>query len=298
MPTYDTPEPIDLAINLKVGHVDIIATDRLDTVVTVSPRSESRPVDRRGVDDTDISFDGKRLSVIGPRPRLSWIGPGPFDTVDVKVELPTGSRLSAEVSVGHVHTAGRLGATRIKCSTGAIEVDQADDLWLRAAHGGATVGSADGGVDITSSHGQIRLGKVTGDAVLRSSYGGIQIARSGGDVDAKLSYGDLEISKALASVTAKTAYGTIRLDEVSSGSVDVESGYGQVTVGVRAGTAAWLDLMSKDGRVNNGLSADAAPGPDDDSLAIRVRTQSGDITIRRAGEPHRTPTAAKEGTGQ
>ena len=37
MPTFDTPSPIDLAINLQVGDIEVIATGRTDTVVTVTP---------------------------------------------------------------------------------------------------------------------------------------------------------------------------------------------------------------------------------------------------------------------
>jgi hypothetical protein len=280
MPTYNTPEPIDLAINLQVGNIEILATERTDTVVTVSPRSATKAVDRRGVEDTKVTLDGKRLNIVGPRPRLSWIGPGPFDTVDVKVELPTGSRFTAEVG-GRVRTVGRLGATRIKGAMGT-DVDTTGDLWVRSAHGAVTVGSADGGIDITSAYGQIRVGTVTGDALLRSSFGGIQIGESDGDLEAKLSYGDLEITKVLGSVAAKTAFGDIRLGEVSSGSVQVESGYGQVTIGVRPGVAAWLDLASKIGHVRNELAGEVAPDASEQTVAIRARTQGGDITIQRA----------------
>ena len=50
-----------------------------------------------------------------------------------------------------------------------------------------------------------------------------------------------------------------QLREVSSGSIQVESGFGQVTIGVRPGVPAWLDLSSKDGRVRNELDGDRAP---------------------------------------
>ncbi|HEX7835246.1 MAG TPA: DUF4097 family beta strand repeat-containing protein, partial [Pseudolysinimonas sp.] len=119
-------------------------------------------------------------------------------------------------------------------------------------------------------------------ATLKSSHGNIQIAESGGDLEAKLSYGDLEIAKALGSVTAKTAYGSIQLGEVSSGSIGVESGYGKVTIGVRPGVPAWLDLSSKDGRVRNELDSDRAPDAGDQTVAVRARTQYGDITIQHA----------------
>jgi hypothetical protein len=281
MPTYNTPNPIDLAINLQVGRIEVVASDRTDTVVTVSP-SSSRELDRRGVEQTKVTFEDERLSVIGPKPRISWIGPGPTESVTIKVELPTGSRLTAEIAVGAVKTTGRFGATRIKNATGALDIEATADLWLRAAHGGVTVGTVKGGLDVTAAYGSIRIGKVTGDALLKASYGSIQIGEAGGDVEAKLSYGDLEIAKALGSVTAKTAFGAITLDEVSSGSIQVDSGFGQIAIGVRPGTPAWLDLSSKNGSVRNELEGDSAPAPTEQTVSVRARTQGGDVTVRRA----------------
>jgi len=278
MPTYTTPTPIDLAIKLPVGAVEILAGDRLDTVVTVSPTNPAKAVDRRGAEETKVDFDGQRLTITGPRPRFSFVGP--FESVDVRVELPTGSRLTAETSGGGVRTVGRLGATRVKSSM--VDLDATGDLWVRAMHGNVTVADADGGVEITADHGQIRLGAITGDTVLKASHGTIVVGECGGALEAKLSYGDLDITKALDSVTAKTAYGSIQLHEISSGSIQVESGYGQITIGVRAGVPAWLDLSSKNGRVRNELDGDGAPDPSEQTVAVRARTQYGDITIQRA----------------
>ncbi|HYI32030.1 MAG TPA: DUF4097 family beta strand repeat-containing protein [Glaciibacter sp.] len=280
MPTFTTPAPIDLSLNVQVGAIEVFASDRTDTVVTVSPTNPAKAVDRRGAEETKVDFDGQRITIAGPRPRFTFIGP--TESIDVKVELPTGSRLSAEIAVGLVRTIGRLGATRIKNSTGAVDVDTTGDLWLRAGHGNATVGTADGGVEITADHGNVRVGTITGDAVLKASHGTVLVGESGGDLDAKLSYGDFEISTALASVTAKTAYGSIQLREVSSGSIEVDSGFGQVTIGVRPGVPTWLDLSSKDGRVRNELDGDAAPDGAVQTVAIRARTRFGDINIRHA----------------
>jgi len=280
MPTYNTPTPIDLAISLQVGRIEVFAGDRADTVVTVSPSNPAKATDRRGAEETKVDFDGQRVAIVGPRPRISWIGP--TESVDVTVELPTGSRFTAEIAVGGLRSVGRLGATRIKSSIGAVDVDSTGDLWLRASHGKATLGAGEGGIEITADHGQIRVGTVTGDAILKASYGSIFVGESGGDLDAKLSYGDLEITKALASVSAKTAYGDIQLREVSSGSIQVESGYGQVTIGVRPGVPAWLDLSSKNGHVRNELASDRAPDAYEQTVAVRARTQHGDINIQRA----------------
>jgi DUF4097 and DUF4098 domain-containing protein YvlB len=280
MPIFVTPTPIDLAINLPVGAIDIIASDRSDTVVTVTPTNPEKAVDRRGADETTVDLTGQTLTIKGPKPRVSFIGP--TESVDVKVELPAGSRLTAELAVGGIRTVGRLGATRIKSSTGQVDLDATADLWLRASHGTATISSADGSVEITADHGQIRLGTVTGDAALKASHGNITIDEIGGDLEAKLSYGDLEITRALASVTAKTAYGRIHLREVASGSLQLDSGFGGVTVGVRPGVPTWLDLRSKEGRVRNELDGDSAPAENEEAVAIRARTQFGNITIHRS----------------
>ena len=280
MPTYNTPTPIDLAVNLQVGRIEVFASERADTVVTVTATSEAKAIDRRSAEETKIDFDGQRLTVTGPKARFSIVGP--TESVDVKVELPTGSRLTVEIPVGNLRTVGRLGATRIKALTGGVEVDSTGDLWVRAGHGSATVGTADGEIEITADHGQIRIGMVTGDAILKASHGNITVGEAGGDLEARLSYGDLEIQSARASVAANTAYGSVQLHEVSSGSIQVESGYGTVTIGVRRGVPAWLDLSSKDGRVRNELDGDSAPGESEQTVAVRARTHYGDITIQRA----------------
>lgn len=280
MPTFSTPTPIDLSVNMQVGRLDIIASDRLDAVVTVTPTNPEKSVDRRGAEETKVTFDGARLVVTGPKPRFSIVGP--TESVDIKVELPEGSRVSAEVAVGGVHTLGRLGATRIKASMGGVDVESTGDFWLRASHGNATVGTADGNVEITADHGQIRIDTVTGDSLLKASHGSIHVGESGGDLEANLSYGDIDVTRALASVSAKTAYGSVRLKEVSGGSIQVESGFGEVRIGVRAGVPAWLDLSSKSGHVRNQLTGDAAPEGDEQTVAVRARTQFGDIEIGRA----------------
>lgn len=281
MPAFTTLSPIDLAITIQVGAIDVVASDRSDTVVTVTPTNPDKPADRRGAEQTSVELDGDRLTIRGPRARLSFIGP--TESVDVRVELPTGSRVTAEIPVGGVRAMGRLGATRIKASTGGIEVGSVGDLWIKAGHGNVDVDSADGSAEIVADHGRIRIGAVAADAILKASHGSIQVGESGGDVEANLAYGDLDIETARGSVTAKTAYGSVRLGVVSSGSVQVESGHGPVSVGVLPGVAAWLDLSSTDGRVRNDLDGDGAPAAGTPTVAVRARTRFGDITITR---PH------------
>jgi hypothetical protein len=279
MPTFTTPGPIDLAVDVSSGALEVVASDREDTVVTVTPTNPDKEADRRGAAGTTVRLEGQRLTVLTPRPRFSLVGPG--ESVDVRVELPSGSRLTAEVANGWVRSSGRLGATRVKAGSGRAQLGTTGDLWLRAGHGAATVEAAEGTVEVTADHGQITIGRVAGDAVLKASHGNISVGEVAGDLEAKASYGDLEVGRTLGSVSVRTAYGSIALREVTTGSVEAESGYGEVVVGVRPGVAAWLDLASKNGRVRNALESDRAPEPGEPSVAVRVRTQFGDVEVRR-----------------
>lgn len=279
MPTFQTSGPIDLAVDLQAGRLEVIATDRTDIVVTVSPDNPDKALDRKAAEATKVEFDGSRLTVAGPR-RFSLIGP--FESIAVRVEVPTGSRLTADVSWGPVRATGTFGATRIKASGSPIELGDTGDLWVNAGHGNFEVGSVAGSLEVSAAHGNIRVGSVTGDARLKASHGSVTVGEAGGDVDANLAYGEFEVDRVLGSVTAKTAYGSIRLGEVSNGSIRVESGYGSVQIGIKPGVAAWLDLVSKNGRVRNELDAQSAPEVADQSVDIRARTQASDITIQRS----------------
>ena len=42
MPTFETPQPIAVTVDVFLGHVEIIASDRTDTVVEVRPSDPAK----------------------------------------------------------------------------------------------------------------------------------------------------------------------------------------------------------------------------------------------------------------
>ncbi|WP_174777077.1 hypothetical protein [Cryobacterium sp. TMT1-2-2] len=54
--------------------------------------------------------------------------------------------------------------------------------------------------------------------------------------------------------------------------MQVESGFGQVTIGVKPGVPAWLDLSSKDGHVRNELVGESAPEASEQAVTVWART--------------------------
>ena len=65
------------------------------------------------------------------------------------------------------------------------------------------------------------------------------------------------------------------------GSVVLETKLGDLEVGIREGTAAWLDVRAAAGRVHNALEAADAPEPSAETVEVRARTTAGDVVIRR-----------------
>src|SRR5206468_7129634 len=101
------------------------------------------------------------------------------------------------------------------------------------------------------------------------------------DLRLNTAYGDIAVGLALTGIVAKTAYGAVRIDELVRGSAVLETGFGAMEIGIREGTAAWLDIDSGQGVIRSELDAAAGPEQAEDTVKVRARTGFGDIVIRR-----------------
>jgi hypothetical protein len=296
MPTFDTPEPISVSMEIRgFGDIRIVAADRADTEVEVRPRDSGKRPDVNGAAQTRVEYQSGRLTIRGPR--ASWqylpLGGG-AECIDVRIELPSGSSLEAEVGAGAVHCSGRLGECRVKFGVGEIQIDQAGPVRLGTGMGDVTLGRADGEATIRTGTGTIRIDSIAGAAEIRNSNGDTWIGEVTGDLLTRASNGSISVDRADASVTAKTACGSVRLCEVARGSVIADSGAGRLEVGVRAGVAAWLDLDARHGRVQSELDAASPPTPGEKRVEIRAHTGYGDIAVRRIAPPAGPPGTGDE----
>ncbi|MEU5401470.1 DUF4097 family beta strand repeat-containing protein [Streptomyces sp. NPDC005963] len=278
MPSFDTPEPISATAHVAAGSIQFTAGKRLDTLVEVRPHNPKRELDVRTADQTEVTYTNGTLTVRTPKAGL-FTRTG---MVNVTVELPAGSRLDLTGAWVQVLGEGRLGEVRVKTSSGDVRLDTTGPLQLTAAHGTITVDRVEGTAEITTSSGSLRVGLVDGPAVLKNSHGTTTVGAATGDLRVSGANGDIEIRRAEASVTAKTAHGTLRVGEVASGTVQLETNYGAIDVGIREGTAAWLDVHSDAGQVHNALTASDTPEQVEDTVKIRARTRWGNIDVRRA----------------
>lgn len=281
MPIYETPEPITVTAELGVGALRIAASDRTDTVVEIRPSDESDESDVQAAQQVRVDYTNGTLRVTGPKGRT-------FDfsrktrSVEVSIELPSGSQVSAELAVGDIRCTGQLGQCRLKTSVGNVLVERAGPLRLEASAGHLTADRISGDAEIRTGTGKIQIGEVTGTAVVKNSNGDTTVDAVTGDVRVRAANGAIDIGRAGAGVDAKTSNGNIRLGEVVRGSITLGTAMGNLDIGIAEGTAAWLEVDTSFGNVTNRLDDTTGPDETDQTVEIRGRTSFGDITIHRA----------------
>jgi DUF4097 and DUF4098 domain-containing protein YvlB len=280
MPTFDTPERITATIDVAVGDVRVSAGDGSATVVDVRPSDASNTDDVKAAELTRVEHANGHLLVKSPKPR-SWLSRSSGPSVDVTIELPAGSQVHGAGQTTDFRCDGRLGDCRIKTGMGNIVLDQANTLSLKNGIGDVSVECATGHAEIATGSGDVRVNKLAGSAVIKNSNGDTWVGAAGGDLRINGANGDIAVDLARASVVAKSANGDVRLGEVVRGSVVLETSLGDLEIGIREGTAAWLDVRAAAGKVRNALEASEAPDASAETVEVRARTTAGSVVIRR-----------------
>lgn len=282
MPTFATPAPISVTVELGVGDLRIVASDRTDTIVEVRPSDHAKKTDVTAAGQTRVELDGGRLLIKAPKGWRQWTPRGGGESIDVEVALPSGSDLRVTAAVATLRCTGRLGECNLTTGVGEIRVDQAGPVQVKTGAGDITVERAVGHLGLATASGAVQIGSIDGTAEIKTSGGDTWIGEVTGELTVKAANGKIAVDHAQAGVTAKTAKGDVRLGEVASGAVVAQTAMGKVEVAIREGVAAWLDLNTRFGRVHSSLDATGRPQPGEDTVEIRARTSFGDITVRRS----------------
>jgi hypothetical protein len=294
MPIFDTPAPISVSVDIGTGSIEIIASDRTGTVVEVRPTDPDKKLDVGAAEQTQVSYSDGTLTVKAPRNWRQHVVWSRCGSVDVKIELPSGSRLRGEAGMGQLRGRGRLGECTFKVGAGDIQLPQTGPLQLRTGAGDITVERAGGHCEIATGSGAVHVSRTEGAAVIKNSNGVIWVGEATADLQVTTANGKIRVALARSDVEAKTANGSIQVDEVMGGTVHARTAMGKVEIGVRRGVAALLDLETSWGKVLNGLDASGPPQPGQPSVEVRARTSFGDVRLFRASGPDvvESPAAA------
>lgn len=279
MPTFDTPAPIVATVDLPIGELRVVATDRADTTVEV----RSNDADREYADAVRVEVVGGDLRVEGPRLGLRKLRiPTPGRSLEVEIGLPSGSSLTARTVYGGIQVDGRIGACHVRVAYGDIRVEAAASVDLATNYGQVRVlGLIDGDATVAADHGDIRLHRVGGRADLSTKHSTVRVDEVVGPVRLTGVHGDLDVDTVGGDVEARSVHGAVRLGRVVRGEVSLTSTYGRLQVGVDPDSAVWLDADTQ-GRVRNSLTAREGPDGFAETVSIRARSRHGDVLVRRA----------------
>jgi hypothetical protein len=215
MQKFDTPAPISVVLDLPAGRVRLIAADRADTTVEVRPANAAKRRDVKVAEQTTVDYRDGVLRIDAPAARNQYLGPS--GSVEVSVQLPTGSRIEGKASFAELRGVGLLGDVALE-AYGEIKLDEAASARLATADGDVEVGRLGSRAEISTARGDIRIAEaVGGTVVLRTQIGDISVGATAGvsaSMDAGTGYG--RISNALKNngtadldIHATTSHGDI-----------------------------------------------------------------------------------------
>jgi DUF4097 and DUF4098 domain-containing protein YvlB len=291
VPSYETPKPISVLMDLAVGDIRVGAGERATTVVEVRPTDATQEADVRAAEQARVEYADGRLLVKASKHRGRGLF-GRVGSIDVRVELPSGSELEVGAAAATLRSTGRLGRCRVKVAAGDVQLDRTGPVDLETGAGRVFVTLVAGDAVVSTGTGKIRLGEVGGSAVVKNSDGDNWIGQVRGPLRVRTANGDITVERAHSDVTAATANGDVQVGELIRGVVSLKTANGQIEVGIRPGSAARLDVHTSYGRVQNQLQGVEAPSASDERVEVRAQTAYGDIVVRRAPVPE---PAASEG---
>jgi hypothetical protein len=223
------------------------------------PMAANAELAKAAVEESRISLTGRRLVVSGPKGRLRMV------PLAVTVRAPSGSQVSVHSDSADVTVTGSAGRCNVETGSGEIAVDRAD-----------------GYASISAGSGALRLGPMLGGLKARSGSGEIEVSSVGGPTTVSTGSGDVWFGAVQDNVTAKTGSGDLTVADAASGDIDLTTGSGEIRVGVRSGTTALIDLVSRSGQARSELDVQEPPRAGAPKIRLRGRTSSGNAVVTEA----------------
>jgi hypothetical protein len=270
--SFDVTQPVELDIRLASGDIEIDSTldGRVD-IELIAHDEESEAL----LQETRIEIQDR-----GGRP-----------TVTIDVPKRRGS-----FSLGML--LGRSGiSANIRCpeDSGVQLRSKSADLAVRGTIGGLNVATASGDVDVDRVSGGVSVKSASADFEAREIGGGASIHSASGDIEIGIARGPLNLNSVSGDISIGEAYDNVSANTVSGdqdhravmrGTFTTVAVSGDITVGVRRGSRAYLDCSTVSGDTSSDLEVGSAePEGNGPLVEIRAKTVSGDIRITRAPAP-------------
>ncbi|MBA3744795.1 hypothetical protein [Sporichthya sp.] len=260
--TFPLTGPIKLAVQVGHGSLAVAARDGLaEATVTLTARGDL-------LERCTVELRGDTLHVRAPRQGglldliAGWRKDR--DTIDVVVEVPTGTAAKLASATADITVTGQIGAADVATGHASIDLGTvAGDLRLRYGNGESRVGTVSGSVQLKAGRVEARFGEVGGS--LACGFGS-------GSLTAGAVRGDLHARSGAGSTSVDAAYGN----------VDLATGHGSLSIGVPDGLSVQLDITTGSGVLHSDLPVQDAPRAGARVVTLRAQTGSGHVRLHRA----------------
>jgi nitrogen regulatory protein PII len=255
--------PARLSLSTFDGSIEVRGWDRNEVMVEV----EKVGPDQKTVERIEVraAQDGSAITIDVPKP-------SPLET--------TGLRRTPSANL-------------------VVAVPLKTTVRARSGDGSIHVSRISGAIDLDTEDGSIRLEEVAGTLVARTGDGSVHAQKVDGQVEIRTGDGSIGLDGVLTGVTVETRDGSVdvtaRPGSRTDGEWDVTTGDGDVTLDVPESFGAEIDARTGDGRVRIESITDAPHAAKDEGeeresaagrlagggKALRIRTSSGSITVKR-----------------
>lgn len=272
MTQYDFPVhgPVQVNLHTRSCHATVTAEDVAVATVQLT-----------GADDlatrTRVEMVGDVLEIDVPQLRTSLFA-GFGNKLRVDVVVPIGSSVAAKSGSGDLRVTGDMDTLELRTGSGDITVASAQRASTNTGSGSTRVDRA-GTVEASAGSGSLWVGHGQ-DVRMRAGSGDINVDHAV-RVQANTGSGSVRVGEA-GYAHCGSGSGNLHVRRATGGEIDATAASGSVTVGVADGVAALLDCRSVSGRVRSELEPTGAPGDDEASVVLRLRTTSGNISVHRA----------------
>jgi len=276
---FETPGPVDLKVELSTGEIDISTQDQPRTMVeleAINGDSAARDL----ISNARVEQHGSKVSVIMPKNKGGFFGRK--GQVRATIRLPHESSMKIDTGSADLEARGRFGQANVNSGSGDIEIEQIATGDLKAGSGDIDVERVIAGVKVKTGSGDVKLGPIGGPGDVIAGSGDVILDSIDGSLKVKTGSGDVVIRLGGDRVDAMAGSGDVLIKEVSRGEVFAKTGSGDVTIGVTAGTAAYLDIQTVTGDVRSSLDTTGVPLDGDLQVAINVVSGTGDVVLQRA----------------
>ncbi|MFJ4277640.1 DUF4097 family beta strand repeat-containing protein [Streptomyces massasporeus] len=191
MQKFHSPAPVSAVLDIPAGRISLIAADRSDTTVEVLPADPAKSRDTQAAEQIEITHHDGVLRIEAPTAKNRILGHS--GSVEVTVQLPAGSHVTAKAAAADLRGVGRLGDVAFDAAQGTVKLDETGSARLTLLAGDITVGRLGGPAEITTQKGDLHIAQaVTGTVALRTEQGDITVAAAHGvsaSLDAGTAYG-------------------------------------------------------------------------------------------------------------